>query len=145
MIKYANFQGIPGSVLHRIIEKIGAEDEFYNRINRMKVFIFQLAPFIHMYICKLPFFFFFPLQVVLDGTEKISSDELFTVLDEGSEKTAFSTDVCRCPEKVIFGLGMLLLCDLNNVLASCCYFVERNLVGLSFMYAKMYYIPLTLN
>jgi hypothetical protein len=59
MIKYANFQGIPGSVLHRIIEKIGAEDEFYNRINRMKVFIFQLAPFIHMYICKLFFFFLF--------------------------------------------------------------------------------------
>ena len=42
----------------------------------------------------------------MDGTEKMSSDELFTVLDEGSEKTAFSTDVCRCPEKVIFGLGM---------------------------------------
>lgn len=37
MIKDANFQDIPGSVLHRIIEKIGPEDEFYNRINRMKV------------------------------------------------------------------------------------------------------------
>lgn len=134
MIKDANFQDIPGSVLHLIIEKIGAEDEFYNRINRMKVFIFQLVPFIHMNIYELSFFFFFfSLQVVLDGTEKISSDELFTILDEGSEKTAFSTDVCRCPEKVIFGLGMLLLCDLNNVLASCCYFVERNLVGLSFI------------
>jgi len=72
------------------------------------------------------------LQVVLDGTKKISSDELFTVLDKDSENTAFSTDIRFCPEKVVFSQQLLLLHDLNNVLACCCYFVEKNLVGLSF-------------
>ncbi|CAD6270899.1 unnamed protein product [Miscanthus lutarioriparius] len=100
-IKDMNIQGISGGLLYRMIEKIDNGDEFYSRTNRMKV--------------------------VLDGTKKISSDELFTVLDKDSENTAFSTDIRFCPEKVVFSQQLLLLHDLNNVLACCCYFVEKNL------------------
>jgi hypothetical protein len=68
----------------------------------------------------------------LDGTKKISSDELFMVLDEDSENTAFSTDIRSCPEKIVFSFQLLLLSDLKNVLACFCYFIEKNMVGLSF-------------
>lgn len=102
-IKDMKITEIPGSVLYRIIEKTGAEDGFYNRTIRMKAF--------------------------LDGIERFSSDEMFALLNEGSEGTAFSTDIRFCPPNVISYGGLSSLKDLNNVLALCCFFVENNVVS----------------
>ena len=125
MIKDANFQDIPGSVRHRIIEKIGAEDEFYNRINRMKVFIFQLVPFIHMNIYELSFFFSF-LRC-----------RLFWMALKKCHQMSCSLFLMKAVRKQPFPLMYVVVLRRSYLvwgcLASCCYFVERNLVGLSFI------------
>ncbi|TKW03737.1 hypothetical protein SEVIR_7G062201v4 [Setaria viridis] len=73
------------------------------------------------------------LKGTIAGDEKIPSSHLFDLLEACSERTAFSTDIRHCPHILSSceaGFGALK--ESNNVVAFCCLFLEKTLVGLIF-------------
>ncbi|RCV33127.1 hypothetical protein SETIT_7G057400v2 [Setaria italica] len=96
-------QDIHGDLLCELIEQTAPEDIFYGIANKLKD--------------------------TLAGKEKISSSELFALLDEGSERTAFSTDIRHLPKKVLScEMGVLALKETSNVIACWCFFLEKRLI-----------------
>lgn len=94
---------------------------------------------VHTYnhIC-FPYISFFVVQCIINSSEKVSSEVLFAVLDEASEKTAFSTDIQRYPDYSIFGRGLPLLQEVSDTIACCSYLLERSLVGFNLCWSKIF-------